>query len=127
MDKKRSKGAQKGNKNARTHGGYSKSKPAPANKAEAGFVLTMLDLVRDLSHRQTEILSYAQQAADAEQPDSAIRALAVYGANAARLGRLLEKSGTGQGDTLTNALQRALNEAQDQIDQALRIDAGVIA
>ena len=67
-----------------------------------------------------EILQYAQQAAENGQPDTAIKAMAVYGQNAARLARMLEKSGHGTGQSLTEALQSALDDAQEQIDQHLK-------
>lgn len=131
----RSKGAQPGNGNARKHGGYAaqpktRGSTARLNAGDPRIVsdpshsLTIITLIKDLEARQMEILEYARKAAESDQPGEAIRAMAVYGQNAARLARMLEKSGAGTGQSLTDALHAALDEAQAQIDQHLKTAAG---
>lgn len=122
------RGAQPRNQNARKHGGYARQQPhggatqrqaspGSAQKPQSG-PLTISALIKDLVARQMEILTYAQKAADEGNQEAAIRAMAVYGQNASRLARMLERAGSGQQD-LTAALHDALDRAQEVIEKEL--------
>src|SRR5512139_140239 len=97
----RKRGGQPRNANARKHNGY----------AAVPKSTTIADLIEALITRQEEILMYAQSAAQSGDIDTAIKAMNIYGQNASRLARMLNKTGQGDQD-LEATLRAALDEAQ---------------
>lgn len=107
----RQRGAQPRNNNARKHGGYAAVQTLRAT--------SIADLIDNLLHRQGEILMYAQQAAQAGDLDTAIKAMNIYGQNASRLARMLGKNAQGD-QNIEDTLRAALDAAQISLDQELK-------
>lgn len=122
----RKRGGQAANDNAKKHGGYSMARSTghnaarPTDKKSANIS----DLIECLLKRQEEILEYATRSATAGNIDTAIKAMSIYGQNASRIGRMLQKTtGHLQPQDIEETLRVALDEAQVGLDEELRRDS----
>lgn len=98
-------GAPAGNKNAQTHGHYSKGKP-PKN---------IDDVINGVAEKLATLDQYIETHKDTDT-DTFIKLLALYGLSASRLGRLyhVKKGLGGTGNELEDALDQAMDELEDE-------------
>ena len=93
-------GAPQGNKNAETHGGYSR----PVDEIQG-----IEDAVADLEHRLTRLTRFIDRQEDAD----AMPALALYGQMISRYGRLLRDKRALSGDSADSILEMIGRTAEE--------------
>ena len=104
-------GAPAGNKNARTHGGYS----------DTGIEIHGIeDAVKDLEIRLAMVAGYVEQ-----HPAKFMEAMQLYGQMVSRYGRLLRDQkvvGGEAGDTILEALAEAVDEVAKKLGWSALVD-----
>jgi hypothetical protein len=105
-------GAPPGNKNAQTHGFYSR----PARQVES-----LDDVIQGLQEKLGHLLAMMDETDD---PEQLMRAFALYGQGASRLGRLLRDQQALSGkaaDDILDALAKALEAVRTELGVDLEV------